>query len=224
MSPTALPDAAARARLTSRTLQNRAEQVRLLDGNVNLGAVVTVVAAALLGALEWTVIPHQVVISWCVYMCAVSLGRHILSRRYRQNRPSPAETGRWAAVFAIGAGMAGTGWAVAGVVLYPETDLTRQVYLVFVIGGMMLGAASLLAPRRGAFAAFLIPTGLAPAARLLLQGDQDHLAMGLLAGVFTVATLVTTNRIHLTILSSLMLRFENQELVQDLQRAKSEAD
>ena len=50
---------------------------------------------------------------------------------------------------------------------------------------MMLGAASLLAPRPEAFLAFIVPSGLAPAVRLVLQGDEAHLAMGLLASLFT---------------------------------------
>ena len=65
----------------------------------------------------------------------------------------------------------------------------------------MLGAVSLLAPGPEASLAFIIPTGLAPAVRLAVQGDEAHLAMGLLAGIFTLATLITTRRIHLTIIS-----------------------
>ena len=57
----------------------------------------------------------------------------------------------------------------------------NQVFLVFVLGGMMLGGASLLAARSEAFLAFLLPTGLLPAIRLLSEGDEEHLAMGLLA-------------------------------------------
>ena len=56
-----------------------------------------------------------------------------------------------------------------------------QVFLVFVLGGMMLGGASLLAARTEAFLAFLIPTGILPAVRLLFGGDDEHIAMGLLA-------------------------------------------
>src|SRR5262249_48926489 len=99
-----------------------------------------------------------------------------------------------------------------------------QVFLVFVLGGMMLGAASLLAPRPEAFLAFLIPTGLVPTVRLLVQGDRMHLAMGLLAAVFTLATLVTTGRIYRTVDSSLKLHFENRDLVEDLQAAKNETE
>jgi signal transduction histidine kinase/ActR/RegA family two-component response regulator len=89
---------------------------------------------------------------------------------------------------------------------------------------MMLGAASLLAPRPEAFLAFLIPTGLAPAIRLMVQGDETHIAMGLLAALFTLATLITTGRIYRTIDSSLRLQFENRNLVADLQAAKNQTE
>jgi len=53
--------------------------------------------------------------------------------------------------------MAGVGWGGAGILLYPEARLTNQVFLVFVLGGMMLGASSVLTARPAAFLPFLIP-------------------------------------------------------------------
>ena len=48
--------------------------------------------------------------------------------------------------------------------------------------------------------------------------------MGLLAALFTVATLVTTGRIYRTVDSSLRLQFENRDLVEDLQTAKEQTE
>ncbi|MEI9970902.1 MAG: hypothetical protein WDO73_01985 [Ignavibacteriota bacterium] len=48
--------------------------------------------------------------------------------------------------------------------------------------------------------------------------------MGLLAGLFTLATLATTRRIHRTILASLNLQFENRDLVEELRAAKTDAE
>ena len=93
----------------------------------------------------------------------------------------------------------------------------NEVVLVFVLGGMMLGGASLLAARPEAFLAFLIPSGLLPALRLMFEGDKEHIAMGLLAVLFTVSILITTWRFNGAIASSLNLQFENQDLVEDLQ-------
>ena len=122
----------------------------------------------------------------------------------------------------VGVACAGAGWGAAGVLLYPPGHLTNQVFLVFVLGGMMLGASSVLAPRPEAFLTFLIPAGLIPAVRLFLDGDETHLAMGLLASLFTLATLITTRRLYRMVDSSLRLQFENRELVEDLRAANRE--
>ena len=224
MTPSSSPTLPARVPQDSRRQQILAAQVRLLYSNANIGAGVTVIAAAVLCGLQWGVVRHPVILGWCLYMFLVSVARLALARRYRRTAPSGIETSRWGARFAIGAGLAGTGWGAAGILLYPAAPLSSQVFLVFVLGGMMLGAASLLAPRPEAYLAFIVPTGLAPAVRLVLQGDHAHLAMGLLAGLFTLATLITTRRIHLTIDSSLSLQFENQDLVGDLQAAKKHVE
>jgi signal transduction histidine kinase/ActR/RegA family two-component response regulator len=208
----------------SRNREIHAAQVRLLYGNGNVGVVVTVVAATVLGRLQWRVIPHAVVLGWWLCMFLVAAARFTLGWRYRRVAPLSLEAGVWGTAFTIGAGLAGVAWGAAGVLLNPEDHLENQVFLAFILGGMMLGAAPLLAPLPKAFLAFMLPTGVAPAVRFIVQGDEAHLAMGLLAGLFVAATLITTRRIHLTIVSSLNLRFENQDLVDDLQAAKSHAE
>jgi signal transduction histidine kinase/CheY-like chemotaxis protein len=218
------PADVALARRDSRRLQTRAAQVRLLYGNSSLGVGVTLVAATVLGRLQWGVVPHTVILGWCLYMFLVSVARFTLGRRYWRTKPSNLKAAGWGTAFAIGTGLAGAGWGAAGILLYPEAHLANQVFLFFILGGMMLGAASLLAPWPAAFLAFIVPMGLAPAVRLVVQGDEAHLAMALLAILFTVATLITTIRIHLTIRSSVSLQFENQDLVENLRDAKSHAE
>ena len=95
---------------------------------------------------------------------------------------------------------------------------------MFVVGGVMLGAGSLLAPRPEAFLTFLLPTGLLTAVGLAMQGDREHLMMGSLAALFTVATVATTWRFHLMIASSLKLGFDNQDLIENLQTAKNHTE
>ena len=96
--------------------------------------------------------------------------------------------------------------------------------MVFVIGGVMLGSASLLAARPEAFLTFLLPTGLVTSWRVASQGDEQHLIMGFLGALFTAATIITTWRFHLAIESSFTLRFANQNLIESLQKAKDHTD
>jgi signal transduction histidine kinase/ActR/RegA family two-component response regulator len=222
MTPSIPPADVAHATSNSTRQRILAAQVKLLYGNANLGIWVTLIATPILARLQWPVIPHPVILAWCLYMLLVSAVRYVLGWRYLHT--SILDSRRWNTMFAIGAGLAGIGWAAAGTLLYPEAHLAHQVFLMFIVGGMMLGAVSLLAPRPEASLAFIIPTGLAPTLRLAFQGDEAHLAMGLLAGIFTFATLITARRIHLTIASSLMLQFENQDLLRDVQSAKNHAE
>jgi signal transduction histidine kinase/ActR/RegA family two-component response regulator len=198
--------------------------VRLLYSNASVGIAATGFAVVVLSWLQWGVIPHLTIVGWCLYMFLISAARFTLVRRYRHAAQAAQETPKRNRAFTVGAAAAGAGWAAAGLFLYPEAQLVNQVFLIFTLGGMMLGAATLLAPRPEAFVAFIAPAGFLPAARLLVQGDQDHLAMGILAVIFTVATLITTWRIYLAIANSLSLQFENQDLVEDLRAAKGRAE
>jgi len=202
----------------------RAEQTRLLYSNAGTGTAVTFIAAPLLAYFQWGLVPDRVVLGWLTLTLLVSAGRFVLARRYWQTQPGGPETARWLRAFALGAAISGAGWGAASIVLCPQPGLMNQVFLIFVLGGMMLGGASLLAPRPEAFLAFLLPTGLLPAIGLLFEGNQEHLAMGLLVSVFTVATVITTWRFSCTIESSLNLGFENQDLLEDLQAAKNQTD
>jgi signal transduction histidine kinase/CheY-like chemotaxis protein len=201
-----------------------AAQVRLLYSNASVGFWVTLIATSILARLQWEVVAHSVIFSWWLYMFLLAAGRFTLAWRYGRSGLSSLETGRWRAGFAIGAGLAGIGWAAAGILLYPEARLVNQLFLVFILGGMMLGAASTLAARPEAYLPFIVPAGLSLATRLVLQGDEPHLFMALMAVIFTLATVVTTRHIHLTITSSLKLRFENLALVENLQAATHRAE
>jgi signal transduction histidine kinase/ActR/RegA family two-component response regulator len=199
-----------------------AAQLRLLYANANLGVVINILAATILGGLQWGIVSRPVVLGWWLYITLVSVARYALARRYWHASPTPTDVGRWRSVFTVGVGLTGAGWGAAGILLYPAAHFIDQVFLVFVLGGMMLGASSTLAPRPEAFLTFLLPAGLIPATRLFLEGDRTHVAMGLLATVFTLATLIITRRIYRTIESSLRLQLENRYLVEDLRAANQE--
>ena len=196
-------------------------QLGLLYANVNLGAGVTLLAATILGGLQWGIVSRPVIAGWWLYMAVISIVRYAFARRWHA-LPTRLDVSGWRTAFTVAVGLSGAGWGAAGILLYPAAHLTNQVFLVFVLGGMMLGASLLLAPRPEAFLAFLIPTGLGPAIRLSLAGDKTHLAMGLLAVVFTLAILITTGRIYRMVEASLRLQIENRELVEDLQSANQE--
>ena len=224
MSANAAPAEATQPTQDRRKREVYAEQVRLLYSNANAGVWITALAATLLSYLQWRSISRPIVLAWLIYMLVISAARFALARRYSRRARTDTNTRRWANTFTVGTALSAMGWGAAGFLLYPEAQLANQVILAFVLGGMMLGAGSVLASRPEAFLAFMVPIGLPISVRFLLERDNPHLVMGLLATIFTVAILITTWRIYLTVRSSLNLQFENQDLVTDLQNTKNRAE
>ena len=207
-----------------RRRQVQAAQTRLLYENANIGIVVTVVIASLLAYALWDVVSPAVAWAWLLYMLLASAARSFIVHRYWRAPAREDDDNRWHAAFVVGAALAAAGWAAAAIVLHAPARPMNETFLVFVVGGVMLGGASLLAARPAAFLIFLVPPGLVTALRLAIIGDEDHLMMGFLAALFTAATLATTWRFHQMIESSLTLRFDNHDLIDSLQAAKQHAD
>ena len=206
-----------------RKQQVRAAETRLLYENATTGTAVTIVIAAVLAYAHWDMGP-RVASAWLVYMLLVSAARLIVVHRYWRGPASDIENGRWTAALVVCVAMAAAGWGGGAIMLYPSARPLNEILLVFAVGGVMLGGASTLAARPEAFLTFLLPTGLLTSLRLAGVGDEDHLMMGLMGAVFTVALVVTSWRFHRAIETSFRLRFANRDLVESLQAAKDDAD
>jgi PAS domain S-box-containing protein len=196
----------------------QAQQIRLIYANTTLSVVVTILVSSVLSYLQWNVIAHATVLGWLAYMLLVSAGRWVL-RWFYGHRDKAHTIGAWGRQVTIGVVFSAAGWGAAGFILYPKDHLVNQIFLTFVIGGMMVGAASVLAARVMDFVLFIAVAGLPISLQLMSEGDQVHVAMGALAALYTAATLVTAWRVHATIAWGLRLRFELRSETAERKRA-----
>jgi light-regulated signal transduction histidine kinase (bacteriophytochrome) len=132
--------------------------------------------------------------------------------------------GRWRAQAIAGAAAAGFAWGSAALLLYVPNAEIQQVFVVFVLGGMVAGGVFLLSAIYPAFIVFAF-SACAPAIfRHALDGDVVHYAMAWMMGVFLITVLLMGTRIHQSIITSLRLRFEKNDLIRHLTEAKERAD
>ena len=202
----------------------RAEQIRLLYANAPAGFVATVLNVVLLALTQWQVIAPPVILSWLSFMLALTVLRAVLVWQFQRYSPAPQAIGQWGTLFSIGTGLAGIGWGSAGVVLFPVTSMTHQVFLAFVLGGTIVGAVGLLSARMHVFLSFACPAALPVIVHLLAQGDRLGMTMGGMAVLFTIVTIFTAWRLHCIILSSVHLRFDNADLVASVTAEKERVD
>ena len=201
--------------------QVHAGEVRLLYENVTTGVVATALIALPLAYAQRGVTSTLVITTWLSFVLAVAVARFAMTRRYWRDSQREASSQRWKALFVVGTALAAAGWSVAGVLFYDPAQPLSGVFLMFVLGGVMLGGASLLAARPEAFLTFFVPIGLVTFIRLASVGGEEHLLMAFLVIILTATTIVTAWRFHVAIASSLELRFDNLELIESLRTAKN---
>jgi two-component sensor histidine kinase len=214
----AAPDSPERAR------QIEAEQVTLLYGQALSSQVVGVLNVALVALVLWNVAARGALLGWAGLMVLIATGRSLLVLAYRRARPAEDQTRPWRTRFVIGTGAAGIGWGLAGVVLFPVIPLVHQVFLIYVLGGMAVGAAALMSPVLAAYWAFLPAITLPIMGQLLLRDDLISVAMGIMFTVCTVMFMNAARQMHASMTDSIRLRFENLDLVQSLSVAKAQTE
>ena len=196
------------------------EQVRQLYANEPIGMIATAVNATILAFVQWHVVSHSVIVIWLSCMLFLT-GLRLLRRYLFKQTLINAENAQLRAIqFMIGIALSGIGWGLTSVLLFPDTSIAHQVFLTFVLGGMVAGAVAALSSLQGVFISFSLAALLPLIARLFLFGDYIHVTMGAMASLFVVLTFATSLRIQRTLVTSLKLRFENRNLIQYLEDAK----
>ncbi|MEA2039442.1 MAG: ATP-binding protein [Thermodesulfobacteriota bacterium] len=205
---------------TNMTEMLYAEQVKLLYKNASMAIVATAVNSSILTFILWNVISHRVLILWLFCNFLIALPRYILVRRYNHTSIIPAEANKWGAWLIIGLALSGMVWGSAAVFLFAPESIAHQVFLAFVLAGMVAGGLVTFSAIRGAFLTYSLPALIPIIVRFFAQGDDIHMAMGAMTLLFTILVFISVQRIHDTIISSLKLQFENSDLVIDLSKEK----
>ena len=200
------------------------EQVKQLYGLAPLGLVATVLNSLLLFFVMKEVMPYSFLLSWLIVVLIITLLRGWLILMFRSAAPGPASAPVWERRFIAGLLAIGVVWGSIALAPLSGLSMAHQVFVAFVLGGMTAGASSTFAPVKPAFPAFAVPA-LAPlAVRFLMVDDTFHYVMA--AMVILYGFLLWRISLHNYQVNrmSLLLRFENREMIETLEQAKDRAE
>jgi signal transduction histidine kinase len=199
-----------------------AAQVRLLYSQGPIGLVATFLNSTIVVLVLQAVVSAPRLLTWLALIWLLAATRFVLFRKHgREFQCGQAvRLGR----VAIG-GIAASGflWGSAAIFLFPEEPVF-QIFLAFVLGGMVAGSAAAYSAVRTAFLAYCIPVLAPVTVRFFMAQDSTHYAMGALTLLFGILITVSSFRVHKALLSSLYLGFENVGLVRFLSDARDQAE
>jgi signal transduction histidine kinase len=153
-------------------------------------------------------------------VCLLALIRILGGMAFRRTAPQGAEMERWRRYAILGAAASGVMWGASAVFLFPAMNVAHQVFVAFVLGGMVAGSVTTLAPIFPAFVWFAALAVVPVIIRFMLEYQLIQYAMGWMTLVFLVAVILIARRSHLGMSDMLRLRFENTALIGELLAAQ----
>jgi PAS domain S-box-containing protein len=161
-------------------------------------------------------IQMSLLVAWLLAVQVLTLLRSFLYYRYKHATISFSDFRKWYLLALTGIGLSGILWGITGIILFPENSIFHQVFVAFLLGGMIAGAVGTYSVVLTAFLLFSLPAAAPIIIRFMLIGDDIHFAMGVLSLIFWVLMLFTARRFNVTISTSINLKFQNTDLIQEL--------
>ena len=175
-----------------------AELVRQTLKLAPMAIVATVLNAVILVLILWKPISHSLLVIWFAATIGLALQRAMYSHKYRPDALQPDQAARVAKGLVIGLALSGIAWGCAGIFLFPKDSPTHQSLMIFVLCGMVAGAAGTFSSIIAAFLAFMLPTLIPLFIRFLIIGGPIYHAMGAMTLLYMGLTLIIAQRINVT--------------------------
>lgn len=202
----------------------QAEQIATLFAQWPRTTAFMALGASLLTVFMWRVGSPMLFALWLTAIVCNQAWRLLLVRRYRASAPDPAQCLRWGRRWAAGSALAGALWGIAGVLLFAPGDPNHQALLIVCLFGVILGGINLTSVYKPSFYGFVLPALVPLAVRVAMEGDQVHAFIAAVMAVVLMFILGFGHNLNNLMTQSLAARYENVDLIAELQAQKYEAD
>ena len=182
------------------------EQVRLLYERLWQPVVSSLLAACLLVAAMWPIVPQGYLLVWLLVLTAISGGRLALARYYHRQPEACRYRRRWLLRFAVGTALSGLVWGAAGVLMFVTEHFGQLAVLVVVLAGVSAGGVTTLSAIGWMAPLFVVPILSPLLILLLLQGSGLMLLLAALVALFLGLVMVSGRRLNQFVHDNISLR------------------
>jgi len=196
------------------------EQLDLIAQQIKPILVIVLVISCLTAFTLWSIVPHNILLSWLVLINFPSLLR--LTLFYVQQNHK-IDLMPLSAINIFLAAFSGTVWGAVGFFFPVYGDATVLLFITVVLFGVTSGAVPGLSSFVPCYFAFAIPVMSGLAFRHFTINDEINISAGIFCIIFLLVNLAFSIVIQKSLTLSIRLRFENSDLVKSLRREKDKA-
>ncbi|MBW1801977.1 MAG: response regulator [Deltaproteobacteria bacterium] len=192
-----------------------AQLIHQLYSRAAIGIIATIVNSFILCLILWHRISRPVLLTWLVATLLMAASRSYMLYRYRKTTSEQDAAKRWGVLFVINILLSGILWGSTGIFLFPLDSIAHQVFIAFVLAGMVSGAVGTFSSVITVFSAFSFPALFPILIRFFIIGDDIHIAMGVMTIIFIALTFFTALRINLSSRELVMLKEHFATMVEE---------
>ena len=202
----------------------RADRVEQLYSQLPLGMAATIAIGVIAGfeLREGRLI--ELVFFWAGLLGLVVLLHGMLYLGYRNDARRQENTAQWLRWIGIGAFAAGAVWGFAAAVFFPSHADERQVFLAFLLAGVMSGGVPMYAASWPMFAAYAAAIALPFTYVLATFGNRLFAEIALLIPLFYGVSVAIAFRLNGVFLSGYRLRHAYQRQLVELEEARRQIE
>jgi PAS domain S-box-containing protein len=202
----------------------RADRVEQLYSQLPLGMGATVVIGVIAAVELHEGRLIELVYFWGSLLAVVVILHGLLYLGYRNDARRYENTGQWLRWLGIGAFAAGAVWGFAAAVFFPSHADERQVFLAFLLAGVLSGGIPMYAASWPIFAAYAAAIALPFTYVLATFGNRLFAEIALLIPLFYAASVAIAFRLNGVFLSGYRLRHAYQRQLVELEEARRQIE
>jgi len=165
-------------------------------------------------------VPLLAILLWAVLLVLIMGGRFFLYRSYRRANPTSEQCLPWGIKLIIASALSGLLWGGAVAALLLKSSASHQAFHLIVLSGLAAGALTVMAADYRVYVGYILFALLPPIATCLFLKSAESLSLATLLAMLLGFLLLAGKRLNSSIISSLVLRYENQDLLKALDEEK----
>lgn len=210
-----------------RTLEQSiyAEQIKLLYTNMRVVFAGNCIAIVVLIIFFWDLVNKLYISTWVAVMALMLLIRYFDSRKFSSiSDANEFQPEFWERHIIIGTMSSGVMWSIFFILLFTPSLPEYVLFVLCAYASMVSGANAALSARVRVFLAYLLPSSLPISFVVMFAGGPLYFIMGFGILAYTVANIVVSINFNKIIVHAIHLRFENLNLIEELQKEKLAAE
>ncbi|MEH6569989.1 MAG: hybrid sensor histidine kinase/response regulator [Halioglobus sp.] len=203
--------------------QIQIEQIKTLYESIGSLVTINLIVGTALVFVFWDLVSHTLLLTWMGLLFVMLIVRMAVYGSFtRAFNPDSLE--RYKLFLILGSLSSGIIWGAGGLIMYVPDQLDYQLFILLSLLAMAGGSAFSLSIYLPAYFAF-VPVMLTPVMiQLFSIGDTTHAALATVTLIFLIAMTLFNIKVNKSLTSAMSLRFENLELIEELQVQKQEAE